>query len=97
MDKQKKHGTSDQAGDKRFMERLRQHPELREHFEAILSLADAEGDEIRTVDDAEDRLVAEMRKLGNHTMTDFISRIEEKGVSEFRKQNPGTQIRKKKP
>lgn len=61
---------------KSLEERLRDYPELKERFEAILSIAEAEGTELQRADDAEQRVIEEVRKLGNEVMHGWARRRE---------------------
>ena len=80
------------------MERLSKHPELMERFEAILDVTESgtESGPIPTIDDIEDRLVAEVRKLGNSSMKDWAQKLEKRTVEEFLKEKPKGRITKKK-
>jgi hypothetical protein len=51
-----------------FIERLRRHPELYERIDAILRIVeDADGD-VTKADEAEERVVEEIRKLGQEAL-----------------------------
>ncbi|MHC1729238.1 MAG: hypothetical protein AB9866_25110 [Syntrophobacteraceae bacterium] len=53
---------------KSFEERMDAIPGLRERFEAILTLTEAEGNGLKTADEAEQRTIEEVRKLGNEVL-----------------------------
>ena len=53
------------AAEQRFLERLRQPPELRVRFESILVLAPATGGPLQTADQVEELLIEALRQLGN--------------------------------
>jgi len=53
---------------KSFEERINEIPGLRERFEAILTIAEAEGNELKKADDAEQKTIDELRKLGNEVL-----------------------------
>ena len=54
--------------DRRLLERLRAHPELRARFESILELAESEGRAMRTADEVEALLIEQVRRFGAETM-----------------------------
>lgn len=62
--------------DQKFLERLQRHPHLRERLESMLSIAeDAEGDLVKA-DEAERRIIEEVRQTGNELLTGWAqSRI----------------------
>lgn len=68
---------------KSFEERLRDYPELKERFEAILAIAEAEGNELERADDAEQRAIEEVRKLGNEVMHGWARRREGQNVAKL--------------
>lgn len=60
--------------DKEFYEKLEKHPELRNRFKEILSIADNSGSELITrADDAELHVIGQMRKLGKETLQELAS------------------------
>jgi hypothetical protein len=71
---------------KSFEERLREYPELKERFEAILAIAEAEGNDIQRADDAEQRAIEEVRKLGNEVMHAWARRREGQNVAKLRQE-----------
>jgi hypothetical protein len=85
---------SDSGREKRFWEKLRSHPELLERFEAILEITESPSG---TADQVEELLVAEVRRLGNKAMQDWVQGAEEKAAEELRQKTPGARVRKKKP
>jgi hypothetical protein len=68
---------------KSFEERLRDYPELKERFEAILAIAEAESNDLRKADDAEQRAIEEVRKLGNEVMHAWARRRESQNVAKL--------------
>lgn len=78
------------------MEKLRRHPELMERLEAIVEMAEAEGEKLPTADEIEDRLVEEIRRLGHQVMTDWGNRAETRAGQQFRESHPAARVRKKK-
>jgi hypothetical protein len=73
---------------KSFEERLSEYPELKERFEAILAIAEAEGNELEKADDAEQRAIEEVRKLGSELMHAWGRRRESHNVTELTKEGP---------
>jgi hypothetical protein len=68
---------------KSFEERLRDYPELKARFEAILTIAEAEGNDLQRADDAEQRAIEEVRKLGNEVMHAWARRTEGQNVAKL--------------
>ena len=93
------HQTSDHGNqtqrEKRLLQRLRAHPELMARFESILELSDVEGCPLRSADDIEAQLVAEVRLMGSEVMHDWAARAEARAAEELAKANPKARIRKK--
>jgi hypothetical protein len=83
--------------EQRFMEQLRRHPELMERLEAIIGIAEADGEKLPTADEIEDRLVEEVRRLGHQVMEDWADRAEVRVGEEFQQSRPEGRIAKKKP
>ena len=55
-------------------ERLRAHPELREHIERLLDEVDNRGGALNTADEAEDALVVRMRAMGREAIQAWAQR-----------------------
>ncbi len=53
-----------------FQERLDRHPILKARFEGLLNLVDGI-DDVRLADDAERKVVDELRAMGNELLTDW--------------------------
>ena len=85
---------SERRREERLLEKLRSHPELLERFEAILEITESPGG---TADQVEERLVAEVRRLGNKAMQDWAQGAEEQAAQELRQKTPGARVRKKRP
>ncbi len=83
--------------EKRLIEKLRRHPELTERMEAILELTETKDGELRTADEIEERLIEEVRRIGNVAMTDWAIGAEECAAQELAAETRGLRIRKKKP
>lgn len=54
-------------------ERLAAHPKLRVRFEQILALVEDADDQVNTADEAEERTIEEMRRLGNEILHDWAA------------------------
>jgi hypothetical protein len=79
-----------------LVERLRKHPQMMERFEAILGLAEGNDGPIPKADDVEERLIEEVRLLGNTTMRDWAGEIEQRTAQEFLQAHPKGRCSKKK-
>jgi hypothetical protein len=84
------------AQERQLMQRLREHPELRERFESILEIStNAEGP-IKSADEVEELLIEELRRLGNTTMRDWATGAEGRLGSQLEQQDASARARKKK-
>lgn len=54
--------------DEEINQRLNAHPQLRERVISLLAVVEAEGEGLRRADDAEERLVEELRRMGQEAM-----------------------------
>ncbi|MCP3678838.1 MAG: hypothetical protein GY782_00485 [Gammaproteobacteria bacterium] len=59
-------------------ERLKAHPHLREKFERILNIVENAHGDLEKADDAEQRAIEELRKLGNEVLHDWAIHQEKK-------------------
>lgn len=66
-----------------FVEKLKEYPELRERFERVLALAENEDGRANTADEAEERAMEEVRKLGQELMQSWAIRKHRRIVSEY--------------
>jgi len=57
--------------DRRLLDRLKQHPRLRSRIERLVALVEDAGDELRLADEAEQRVIEEMRRLGQEVLEDW--------------------------
>ena len=63
--------------DKELLSQLNRQPNLKKRIQSILSIAADNGEGIVKADEAEDRIIEEVRRLGNETLTEWaVSRIE---------------------
>ncbi len=84
------------ATEERFLERLRQHPELRARFESILELAHSTEGPLKTADQVEALLIQELRVLGNTSMNHWATQAEQRVSAELKAQDVTVRSRKKK-
>lgn len=53
-------------------ERLTNHPDLEQRFSETLNVVEAESSRLGRTDDVEDAVVANLQKLGNKILTDWV-------------------------
>ena len=80
----------------RLIERLRQQPKMMEGVERILEIANSAEGALKTVDEIEELLIEEMRRLGNTTMTEWAIQAEQRVGQELKAGEPEVLKRKKK-
>lgn len=85
-----------QKQEKSLEERLRDHPHLAERFETILRIVEDTADEIKTADEAEERVIEQLRSLGNDVLKDWAVQKEEQKVKEYKKMAKSKRHGKKK-
>lgn len=82
---------------KSLEERLNRHPELRSKIESLLSVVEnAEGDLVKA-NAAEQRVIEEIRQLGQAALQEWATRQNQEQTDEFIKGNPQAQRTRKKP
>jgi hypothetical protein len=93
------HGSSHDGieREKRFLEKLRRHPELLERFEAILGLSETRDGPLRSADETEEMLIDEVRRLGSRVMHDWAAATEECAAVQMRREHPRARLKKKAP
>ena len=57
--------------DERLLARLNQHPQLRGRIERLVDLVEDVGDDLRKADEAERRVIEEVRRLGQEVLGDW--------------------------
>ena len=82
--------------DKRLLERLNAHPQLKSRLESILELAESETGELRTADQREELLIEELRHLGNQTMDEWARGAHTRVAAEMKQKDPSCYPGKKK-
>ena len=80
----------------KFVEGLRQHPELLARFQNILDLTNNTQGPLKTADEVEELLVQELRQLGSTTMHQWARLAEERVSDELQGLDGTVRSRKKK-
>ena len=63
--------------DEKLLQQLKRQPNLKKRIQSILFIAEDDGEGIVKADEAEGRIIEEVRRLGNETLTEWaVSRIE---------------------
>jgi hypothetical protein len=81
----------------RLAARLAQYPELRARFEEILAVAENERGDANTADEAEERAVEQVRRLGQELMQSWAERKQARVVREYDARGDHRRQGKKKP
>ena len=68
-----------------FEGRLQAHPHLRERFYQILNIAEAAEGKIDKADEAEERVIEELRRLGQEVLQDWAVGKEKQKVEQLKK------------
>jgi len=84
------------TAEQRFMERLRQHPELQARFESILELAHNTAGPLQTADQVEELLIEELRQLGHVSMNRWAQQAQARVSDELKAADATVRSRKKK-
>jgi hypothetical protein len=79
-----------------LIEQLRQHPEIKERLQNLLEIVRNEDGPLKTVDEVEELLIQELRRLGRTTMHQWANQAEERVTAELQQQDPTVLSRKKK-
>lgn len=79
-----------------LIEQLREHPDLMERFETILRISSNAEGPIKSADQVEALLIAEMRRLGNTTMGSWAARAAQRLGKQYKEEHPSARARKKK-
>jgi hypothetical protein len=59
--------------DEEVTQKLHAHPQLRERIVSLLAVIDAEGEGLKRADDAEERMIEELRRMGQEAMQAWAS------------------------
>jgi hypothetical protein len=69
-------------------ERLSAHPELRARFEQILELVEDVDEQVNTADEAEERAIEEVRRLGNEILHGWAVRKSSQSARQTLREKP---------
>lgn len=72
-----------QVGRRNLLERLEQHPELKERFEMILDIVENASGDVEKADEAERRAIEAVRQLGNEIVQGWAQRQHQKKENEW--------------
>ena len=78
-----------------LIERLEEHPELKERFERILDIVDNVGGDVEKADEAERRAIEALRQLGNEVVHEWARRQQHKKETQYNAL-PGVDRKEKK-
>lgn len=79
-----------------LVKQLRRQPKIMERVQHILEIANSSDGPLKTADEIEEMLIAEMRQLGNATMTGWAEQAQQRVAAELRAQDTTVLKRKKK-
>lgn len=75
--------------------RLKKYPELRAKIEAMLAIIENAGGDLEKAAEAEQRIIDEMRQMGNEVLQSWARRQQEKKEDEYNAK-PGVNRKRKK-
>jgi hypothetical protein len=96
MTKNHPHQPELSTAERQLIERLREHPELMEHFRTILEITASAAGPLQRADEIEERLLQEMRRLGHATMESWASRAERTLGEQLKQKDASAGVRQKK-
>ena len=67
--------------DLKLVEKLNRHPRLKARMERVLAIAEDAGDDLIKAADAEQRVIEEMRRMGNEVLTHWAEGRVEKSAA----------------
>lgn len=76
-------------------ERLKEYPELKAKIEAMLGIIENAGGDVEKAAEAEQRIIEEMRQMGNEVLHSWARRQQQKKEAEYNAQ-PGVNRQRKK-
>ncbi|MBA3604342.1 MAG: hypothetical protein H0W50_12070 [Parachlamydiaceae bacterium] len=82
--------------DLKFLKKLSSNPALRRRFEEILNIAHNTSGELITADEAEEKTIEEMQKLGQEVLSEWAISQHENVLQAAKKENPKAIKHKKK-
>lgn len=74
--------------DQLFINRLNQHPELKERIESLLNIVENTAGDCTKADDAEQHVINELRKMGNDALHSWANNAVQKTTETLRNQYP---------
>lgn len=77
-----------QNDDQFFIDRLNQHPKLRERVGALLNVVENTQGDCKKADDAEQYVIEELRKMGNDALHCWADNTVNKASDALREQQP---------
>jgi hypothetical protein len=80
------------VGEQQLIEQLRQHPDMMERMQSILSMAGSSG---KTADEIEELLISEIQRLGQATMQSWAVRSEQQLAQELKRKDSSATVIKK--
>ena len=89
-------GNECNPAEEQFMAQLREHPELLARFQSILELTRNTDGPLKTADEVEERLILELRQLGNSSMNQWATQAEQRVSDELKAEDATVRSRKKK-
>ena len=81
------------TGERQLIEQWREHPDITERVQSILSMAGSSG---QTADEIEELLISEIQRLGNATMQSWAVRTEQQLARELKQKDSAAVVIKKK-
>ena len=80
----------------KLLERLEAHPELKKYVEAMLDIAEDVTGSLKRADDAEIKVVDNMRKMGAALLHEWATHQEKKTIEHWKQEHPKAQGHGKK-
>ncbi|MCK5814248.1 MAG: hypothetical protein KAH03_08310 [Cocleimonas sp.] len=74
--------------DQEFIDRLNQHPKLRNRVDALLNVVENVAGDCTKADDAEDYVIEELRKMGNDALHCWGEKSATKSAEQIREHSP---------
>ena len=81
------------TGEEQLIEQMRQHPDIMERVQSILSMASSSG---KTADEIEELLISEIQRLGHATIESWAVRTEQRLAEELKSKDSSAGVIKKK-
>ena len=81
------------TGEEQLIEQMRQHPDILERVQSILSMASSSG---KTADEIEELLISEIQRLGHATIESWAVRTEQRLAEELKAKDSSAGVIKKK-